>query len=60
MYAKDTLGTKTIVQRDLNASPERLKNRSNASEDVNLYRNDWSLYLKMNLLLRRHDDIRGI
>ena len=36
LFAKDTLGTKTIVQLDLYASLERLKSRSKASEDVNL------------------------
>ena len=36
LFAKDTLGTKTVIQLDLNASQERLKNRSKASEDVNL------------------------
>ena len=35
LYAKDTLGTKTVMQLDLNASQE-LKNRSKASKDVNL------------------------
>ena len=36
LFAKDTLGTKTVIHLDLNASQERLKNRSKASEDVNL------------------------
>ena len=36
LYAKDTLGTKTVIQLDLNVSQERLKNRSKASKDVNL------------------------
>ena len=36
LFAKDTLRTKTVIQLDLNASQERLKNRSKASEDVNL------------------------
>ena len=38
LYAKDTLGTKTVIQLDLNASQERLKNRSKASQDVNFWK----------------------